>query len=626
MADSVIDSSADCARGLLHALVEELSRPVGDGDRARRRRVAADWLGGFPEPAALFGGIAERATLANPAWRSLFGPGSQVPDPLEAVLEAAGRVPSMMYRTRIELADGGLVKYVAVNARSLRSARGTLVVCQDVTDQVIADELALPPNALIWCTIPTEQRTYYGARWNAAVGRPWRDAIDCRDLPMMSSAIDAPHPEALEIRIMRDGETRWHRVRVAHDRGQVVFGAIDIHEQRDRDDDRSELLELAHQARVDAERARELRDMFLATVSHELRAPLTTMLLWEKVLREGSADEAARSQALEAIRQSAAAQARVVADLLDFARGATGKLYLDIRSVTISKTVTEAVDRARPLAAQKSIELVRQVEAFDDVIHGDDTRLRQTLENLLSNAIKFTPPGGRITVSLARRRQEVTIEVADTGRGIANAFLERIFEPFTQADDTLTRREGGLGLGLTISRQIVELHRGTLVAESDGLGRGSRFSLTLPVAGTPRAPTPPAGATLGGRLDGARVLVIDDDIEVRKALAVLLGRQGAVVETAGSAAGAREQIASRPPHVLVCDIAMPGEDGYTFVRALRASGDTTPSIALTAFATPIDSERALQAGFDVHLTKPISLDRLVHAVSQLLPQELRSPR
>jgi signal transduction histidine kinase/ActR/RegA family two-component response regulator len=624
MADSVIDSSSDHTRGLLRALIDELSGPAGSGDRARRRRVAADWLAAFPAPAALFGGIAGRTTLANQPWRALFGSVHGVPESLEGALETAVRVPSMWYRARIEVVEASLVRYVLVNAQSLRSARGTLVVCEDVTEQALADELALPDHALIWCVSPAGDVPYYGARWNVAIGRDWREAIDRRDLTSLCSALDANRTEELEVRIVRDGELRWHHVRFARYREHILFGAVDIHEERGRDNDRSALVELARQARADAEHARQLRDMFLATVSHELRAPLTTMLLWEKVLREGAVDEAARNQALDAIRQSATAQARLVADLLDFARGTTGKLYLDLRPLAVTKTISEAVDAARPLAAQKSIDLVGQVEPFEGVVHGDETRLRQTLDNLLANAIKFTSPGGRVTVSLACHRQQVTIKVADTGRGIAPESLERIFEPFSQADDTLTRREGGLGLGLTIARQIVELHHGTLVAESDGVDRGARFLLSLPVAGARHALVPPTGAALRRRLDGARVLVIDDDAEVRKALAVLLRRQGAVVDTAASASGAREQIASCRPHVLVCDIAMPDEDGYTFVRALRATGDTTPSIALTAFATSLDTERALQAGFDVHLTKPISLDRLVHAVRQLLPQELRS--
>jgi signal transduction histidine kinase/CheY-like chemotaxis protein len=622
MADSGTENSTDVALAaccsLLHVFVDELGR-ADQPDPARRRLVAAHALEKFPLPAAIFGGIAGDSPLANGAWRLLFG------EPLPPVVEAALEHPADVARqlTDFELRRPDYVGYFSIELRPLRVAPGTLAVAAETTDRVIAKQVDISPTTLVWFRDDTSETGHYNELWTRNVAAPWPESIHQADLPRWTSALadvlrgeDAPE---LEVRLrMADGVLRWHRVRVRRAGSRVVCSAVDIHALRRREIERTALLAQARSARADADAANRIKDEFLAAVSHELRAPLTTMLLWERVLRENGTDEASRVKALDAIHQSAVAQARLVADLLDFARGISGKLFLDIRFVELANVAQEAVDAARPLAVAKSVDLAFTATPFVGEVHADATRLRQVLDNLLSNAIKFTPAGGKVVVEVTRHGRFVTLSVTDSGRGIAPELLSRIFEPFSQGDDALARREGGLGLGLTISKQLVELHRGTLVAASDGAGKGATLTLSLPAAGTPRAPSPPVGMRRTPKLDGARVLVIDDDDHVRTALTVLLGRVGAIVDTAESAAMGHARMVAAEPHVLICDIGMPDEDGYCFVRSLRAAGCKIPSIALTAYATHSDAQRALEAGFDVHLAKPISVERLVETLSELL--------
>ncbi len=609
---------------LLHAVADELTR---SSDPARRDR-AVRIVELFPLPAALFGGVSGSEPIANAAWRSMFA--DALPAKLAGSIETVSGAHTVEYLEELEVPISGYTGYISMTLQSLLAAPGALVVGIEVTDRVLARRLRVNEQALIWCVPASGEPSYCNERWRSLIGTDWKEAVHVGDLRRWSAALGEAErqrePAEIDLRLRMADETyRWHRVRFAAGTDHVACSATDIHVERGHETERNELLAQARSAHADAERANRLKDEFLAAVSHELRAPLTTMLLWEKVLREHSNDDQSRGQALDAIHQSAVAQARLVADLLDFARGISGKLYLDIRAVDVTQVVADAIAAARPGAYAKSINLESDFAPLAGGVHADATRLRQILDNLLSNAIKFTSPGGTVTLSVTGSGRFVTIAVEDSGRGIAPESLTRIFEPFSQVDDALTRREGGLGLGLTISKQLVELHRGTLIATSRGLGHGAKFTLTLPMAGTPRAPSPPVGVRRVPRLDGARVLVIDDDVRVRDALAVLLGRAGLHVDTADSAANGRARIADSTPHAVICDIAMPGEDGYSFVRKLRASGCTVPSVALTAYSTQLDAQRALEAGFDLHLAKPINLERLVDALSELLAEQ-RSQR
>jgi CheY-like chemotaxis protein/anti-sigma regulatory factor (Ser/Thr protein kinase) len=249
---------------------------------------------------------------------------------------------------------------------------------------------------------------------------------------------------------------------------------------------------------------------------------------------------------------------------------------------------------------------------------GDGARLRQVLDNLLTNAVKFTAPGGRVTVGVAREARSIVITVDDSGRGIAPESLARLFEPFTQTDVSPTRANDGLGLGLAIAKQIVALHHGELTAASAGPGRGTTFTLRLPLTGARRAVSPAAGVAYPPTLEAIRVLIVDDDRRVRSALALLLQRLGAVIDTAESAPAARAQIEAHAPDIILCDIAMPGEDGHRLIRGLRASGSQIPAIALTAYAMESDAESARASGFDLHVAKPIDFERMVVTIAALV--------
>jgi signal transduction histidine kinase/CheY-like chemotaxis protein len=357
-------------------------------------------------------------------------------------------------------------------------------------------------------------------------------------------------------------------------------------------------------ARVNAEHANAMKDRFLAAVSHELRTPITTMLLWEKILRDPSSSAALQATAIDAIHQSAETQARLVDDLLDVSRATSGKLHIDLSTIDVDKILDAAIAAITPGAIAKDIAIERRA-SIAGVVLGDRTRIRQIFDNLLANAIKFT--AGRIVVSANRDADNVTIEIADNGRGISPELLPKLFEPFSQGD-AVFRATGGLGLGLAISRELATLHRGTLTARSDGERRGSIFTLTLPCA----------AANEQRSLMSVRVLVVDDDPRVLDALTLLLDDAGAIVVTADSVATARAKIARDPPHALICDLTMPGEDGYSLVRELRAAGSTIPAIALTAHTSVDDIQRARAAGFEVHLAKPIDFGKLVDNLGQLV--------
>jgi len=564
---------------------------------------------------------------ANAAWRAMFGatPQTWIESSLDAVLRTRIKlhVPEVMVRI------GERRTWLAATLIPLGPGTA-VVVCEDMTDAAIARELQVASDALVWSgsvstpTVADYLNGHMRELNRQGLALSWQSIVHSEDLPKwhlaFGQATRQRTTEEVELRLQRDdNQYRWHTVRVVVTSANTRWFSIatDAHRAHVIERERGELLDRLRAARIDAEHAHKVKDQVLAAVSHELRAPVTTMMLWERVLRDPTADAAARVQALDAIHQSAFAQSRIVADLLDMSRAISGKLYVDFRDVDIGRVVGDSVEAARPAATAKRIALSRE-GSFTGEISGDASRLRQVLDNLLSNAIKFTEAGGQVTVSMQRKGRIVVIVVKDNGHGIAPAELNRIFEPFSQGSDLFARRAGGLGLGLAIAKQIVELHHGTLTAFSEGLNRGARLTLTLPVAGQRRAPSPPAGIVSPRALKSVRVLVIDDDERVRNALALLLDRAGAIVDRAESAFAAREQMARRDPQVIVCDIAMPDEDGYEFIRSLRASGNKIPAIALTAYATQADAEQAVSAGFDLHVAKPVDFQRLVASLTHVI--------
>ena len=373
-----------------------------------------------------------------------------------------------------------------------------------------------------------------------------------------------------------------------------------------------------------AQEASRAKDEFLATVSHELRTPLTAIVGWARVLRSRPLDAATIGNALETIERNARAQAQIINDLLDVSRIITGMLRLNVRPIDLVVVIGEAVAALRPAIEAKALELATDLHPTAAPFVGDPDRLQQVVWNLLSNAVKFTPAGGRIVVGLARVKGQAQISVTDTGQGITAEFLPYVFDRFRQAESVSSRSHSGLGLGLAIVRHIVELHGGTVHAESSGTGRGATFIVDMPVAAALRRhdtagwrkspPTTPAP-----RLPAVQVLVVEDDTDARELLAMILRGAGATVTTASSVAEALESLHREPPHVLVCDIAMPGEDGYALIRRIRAGeGDSTlPAVAVTAFARREDRDRALDAGFDVHMAKPVDPSELVDAVAAL---------
>jgi PAS domain S-box-containing protein len=399
--------------------------------------------------------------------------------------------------------------------------------------------------------------------------------------------------------------------------------------------DNASLFEAEQRARAAAEEARHkaeeesrLKDEFLATVSHELRTPLNSMLGWASMLRSRELDEAMWRRALETIERNARSQAHIIEDILDTSRIITGRMRLNVQPVDLVAVVDAAVDAVRPAAEAKALRLQTVLGVQSGTILGDPERLQQIVWNLLSNAVKFTPRGGKVQVLAERVNSHVEITVADTGEGIPEAFLPYVFDRFRQADGTATRQHGGLGLGLSIARHLVELHGGAITAESSGDGRGATFTVSLPLALVSRQVADPervasAGATQLSfqqppSLDGLRVLVVDDEPDARDLLAFILGECRAEVRTAASAAEALDALDEWEPEVLVSDIGMPGGDGFALIRDVREGASTyLPALALTAFARAEDRVRVLAAGFDAHLPKPADPLELAATVASL---------
>lgn len=368
------------------------------------------------------------------------------------------------------------------------------------------------------------------------------------------------------------------------------------------------------------------KDEFIAIISHELRTPMTSILGWTRMLALGGLDEMTQREALDAVERSTLAQAKLIEDLLDESRIASGKLRLDLRTLDLRMVVANAVSMARPAAEAKGITLSADCgdDSYDVV--GDPARLQQAIGNLLGNAIKFTAEGGRVSVRLEREGSAGRIEVADTGRGIAPTLLPHVFERFRQGDSQTAERQSGLGLGLSITRHIVEMHGGSVGASSAGEGRGATFTIDLPLHGTVAAAGDIVSRDSSARtvalpqLDGVRVLIVEDEIDNRKVVAAALRHCGANVECTATAAAAVDLMLRWQPDVLICDISLPDLDGCAFMAELRSRGDaasTTPALALTVLGRPGEQARIIAAGFDVFRQKPIDPVDLAHEVGRL---------
>src|ERR1041385_8323643 len=392
---------------------------------------------------------------------------------------------------------------------------------------------------------------------------------------------------------------------------------------------RGQLLLRAERARSEAEAANRIKDEFLATLSHELRTPLTSLLGWSSVLREAKRDEKVLTQGLEAIDRNARVQAQLIDDLLDVSRIVSGKLNLEVRPLDISSVARAAINVVRPAADAKEISLDYFAEPGLGAISADSARLHQIIWNLLSNAVKFTPHGGKICVRVEQDGADARVTVKDTGQGIEPEFLPRVFDRFLQADSSTTRSFGGLGLGLAIVRHLVELHGGTVSAQSEGLNKGATFSATFPLlaerAESITMPHSELSAPENHSLDGLRVLLVDDEAEAREIISTVMTRTGAEVTACHSASEALATLLEWKPDVILSDIAMPDEDGYSFIGKVRSlpreKGGATPAAALTAYARDVDRTQALAAGYQMHIAKPIAATQLVTIVARLAGRE-----
>ncbi len=432
------------------------------------------------------------------------------------------------------------------------------------------------------------------------------------------------------VRMRRDGsrfEAAVVLTALRDDRGELL-GFIkltqDISERRRVEREREAMLRAAERARVEAERASHSKGEFLATISHELRSPLSAILGWAQVLERGGFDPDTVRHGLSAISRNARVQVQLIEDLLDMNRIELGQLRLDVQRIELGAVLASAIDSALPAAGAKGIELRPAFGHEVGSVLGDSARLLQVMGNLLSNAIKFTPSGGHVTISLTRVEGGMQIAVADSGQGFEPAFLAHMFERFQQQDASTTRRHGGLGIGLAIVRHLVALHGGTVLADSPGAGQGATFTVTLPTVETKEGSNNvgTVGTNAGPtRLDGVFVLLVEDAADVRAATARLLEHAGARVLVATGAMEALGLLKRHRPDVLLSDIAMPEVDGYELLRRVRAlgpqQGGTIPAAAFTAFTRTEDETRALAAGFQLHLAKPVSEAALTAAVATL---------
>jgi PAS domain S-box-containing protein len=500
---------------------------------------------------------------------------------------------------------------------------------------------------LVWTTDANGECDFFNQNWSdytgltleESLGSGWLAALHPDDIQnadeVWSNAVKNKTIYNNEYRFKRafDGSYRWQLARglpLKDEQGFVVkwFGTCtDIHEQKQILEERAHLLELEQIARAKAETANRIKDEFLAVLSHELRTPLSAILGWSKLLQTRSLDKAKTSEALATIERNANLQVQLIEDLLDVSRILQGKLTLNITKINLESTVLSALETMRLAAETKLIELNTAFASNVGQVMGDSTRLQQIVWNLISNAIKFTPKGGKVEVRLEQADGYAQIIVKDTGKGISAEFLPFVFDYFRQADSTSTRSFGGLGLGLAIVRNLIEMHGGIIKAESEGEGKGAIFTVSLPLI-------PDESLSLADEendpeflpsnsfpIGGVRVLLVDDDANSRDLVAFILEQDGAFVIAVSSADEALQTLAEVKPDVLVSDISMPDVDGYMLIHQVRSltpeQGGQIPAIALTALAGNNDKEETLKAGFQMHLSKPFNPEKLIAAIVKL---------
>lgn len=507
--------------------------------------------------------------------------------------------------------------------------------------QLIYKTLADTMPQMFWITRPDGYHEYYNQRWydytgtqeGETDGEGWRNCFHPEDAEtadtVWQQCLKTGEPYTVEYRLRnaKTGEYRWHLGKALPLRdldGDIIrwYGSCtDIHDQKMLIEQRANALERERAARLEQEKANRIKDEFLAVVSHELRSPLNPILGWVRLLRTRKMSEIQVQQALETIERNAKLQSQLIEDLLDVSRILRGKLALIFAPVNLVTVVEAAIETVRLPAQAKNIQIQTRLNSTFTNVSGDFNRLQQVAWNLLSNAVKFTPENGTITIELSSHDSMIALKVTDTGKGIAPEFLPHVFEQFRQADSSITRQFGGLGLGLAIVRHIVERHHGRISVDSPGENLGATFTVELPLLTTsvqPRIAT--VDRIPDDQLTGLSILVVDDEADARDLLGFLLEQQGAKITIAHSAADARSKLAVMQPNILISDLGMPGEDGFQLIRQLRAQGWNTPAIAVTAYAREEDRQAALAAGFQAHVTKPIEPTELFKAIRSAVHQ------
>lgn len=567
------------------------------------------------------------------------------------------------YRTVRRRKDGSLLD-ISLTVSPIRNALGEIVgaskIARDITLQKRAEEalqasdsrfrnMADSAPVLIWMADSTRTFTWFNKTWQEFTGRPmeeelglgWTQNVHADDLERCLSTFDRSFKELKPFRIEHrmghaDGTWRWVINNATPlyegltDRFSGYIGScIDITELRHAQSERDELLKAERAARSEAERLGHLKDEFLATLSHELRTPLNAVLGWSRLLRRIGPDSPDYLRGLDTIERNAHVQAQIVSDLLDMSRIISGKVQLDIQPLDLVEVISAAVDSVRPSIDGKRLRLNTTLDSHCGRIRGDANRLQQVFWNLLTNAVKFTPSDGKIDVVLERVNSHVEVIVSDSGVGIKPEFLAFVFDRFRQADSTTSRRYGGLGLGLSIVKHLVEQHGGSVRVKSPGEGQGSSFIVALPIAVIhANAVDQTAPATFSEMnqaslelpdLTGVTVLVVDDEEDARILIDRFIGEHGGRALLAATAEEALRILATEPLDIIVSDIGLPDVDGYAFIRRVRKQQRSQAiAIALTAYARPEDRQRALLAGYQMHLVKPVDPRELIAGIGSLL--------
>jgi PAS domain S-box-containing protein len=556
---------------------------------------------------------------------------------------------------------------VSLTVSPIRNAHGQIVaaskIARDITHQKRAEEALARSNerfriladsapVLIWMADTSKAFTWVNRLWLEFTGRSAQEEIGfgwtqniheqdlARCLEIYTENFDARRPFRMEYRITRhDGKTRWvvNQGVPVHEGPNGSFSGyigscIDMTEFRQSEIDREALLKAERVARTEAERLSRLKDEFLATLSHELRTPLNAILGWSTLLRRLEPGSPDQIRGLETIERNARVQVQIIGDLLDMSRIISGKVQLDVQPIDLQEVITAAIEAVRPSAEARKLRLRATLDAKVGRIRGDSSRLQQVFWNLLTNAVKFTPTGGRIDVVLERVNSHVEIAVEDSGIGIKPEFLAFVFDRFRQADASTTRRHGGLGLGLSIVKHLVELHGGSVRVKSPGEGQGSTFIVALPISvlrteDSGRYERPDFGDIDVSKLElprlaNVRALVVDDEPDARFLVKRLIEEQGGEVVVAAGGEEALQILQAQRIDILISDIGMPDFDGYQLIQRIRADSDSRArrmmAIALTAYARSDDRQRALLAGYQMHLSKPVDPRELIAGIASLL--------